>query len=47
MIQYESWCKVNETSDWLEIKYQNFENLIELQAEMSDLHASCWSKTSD
>ncbi len=47
MIQYESWCKVNETSDWLEIKYQSLENLTELQAEMSDLHALYQSKTSD
>ncbi len=47
MIQYESWCKVNKTLDWLEIKYQNLENSTELQVEMSNLHASCWSKTSD
>ncbi len=47
MIQYESWCRIDETSDWLKIKYQSLESSTELQAEMSDLHASCQSKTSD
>ncbi len=47
MIQYESWCRVNETSDQLKIKYQNLESSTEFQAEMSDSHASYWSKTSD
>ncbi len=47
MIQYKSWCKADETLDQLEIKYQNLKNSTELQAEMSDSHASCWSKTSD
>ncbi len=47
MIQYEIWCKVNETSDQLKIKYQNLESLTELQAKMSDSHASYQSKTSD
>ena len=47
MIQYESWCKDDETSDWLEIRYQSLESSTELQAEMNNSHASCQSKTSD
>ncbi len=47
MIQYESWCKVNKTSNWFKIKYQSLESLIELQAEMSNSHALCWSKISN
>ncbi len=47
MIQYEHQCKADETSDWFKIKHQNLKSSIELQTEMSNLHASCQSKTSN